>query len=273
MDQFENYRQLAITYAADVGLKVLAAIIFWIVGRWLIGLAGRLLQQAMERQHVDPTLMRYVGSFLNVTLNIILVVAILGYFGVQTTTFAALVAGIGVAIGAAWGGLLGNLAAGIFLFVLRPFKVGDFIGAAGLVGTVREIGLFATTVNTPDNVMTLIGNGKIFSDTIQNFSANAYRRVELKCQLAGSADHVAAMLLLREKLKEVPNVLAEPAPEVDILEFNLVGPVLAVRPYCHNDHYWQVYFDGNKLIREALAAAGFPAPMPAQLTLLQQVSG
>jgi small conductance mechanosensitive channel len=214
--------------------------------------------------------MRYVGSFLTVTLNIVLVVAILGYFGVQTTTFAALVAGIGIAIGAAWGGLLGNLAAGIFLVVLRPFKVGDFISAAGVVGTVKEIGLFATAIDTPDNVMTLLGNGKVFGDTIQNFSANAYRRVELKCQLAGSADHVAAMALLREKLLAVPNVLAAPAPEVEILDFNLVGPVLAVRPFCHNDHYWQVYFDGNRVIRESLAAAGFPAPMPAQVVVVQQ---
>lgn len=270
MEQMDNYRQLAMTYATDIGLKIVGAIVFWIIGRWLIGLAGRLLQQAMSRQKVDPTLMRYVGSFLTVTLNIVLVVAILGYFGVQTTTFAALVAGIGIAIGAAWGGLLGNLAAGIFLVVLRPFKVGDFISAAGVVGTVREIGLFATAIDTPDNVMTLVGNGKVFGDTIQNYSHNAYRRVELKCQLAGSADHVAAMQLLREKLLAVPNVLADPAPEVEILDFNLVGPVLAVRPFCHNDHYWQVYFDGNRVIREALAAAGFPAPMPAQAVIVQQ---
>ena len=103
--------------------------------------------------------------------------------------------------------------------------------AGGTTGTVKEIGLFATTINTPGNVMTLIGNGKIFSDIFQNYTHNPYRRVELKCQLAGGADHVAAMELLRENLAKVPNVLAEPAVEVEILEFNLVGPVLAVRPF------------------------------------------
>jgi small conductance mechanosensitive channel len=118
--------------------------------------------------------------------------------------------------------------------------------------------------------LTIIGNGKIFADTIQNFSANAFRRVDLKCQLAGSADHVAAMRLLREKVAGVPNVMPTPAVDVEILEFNLVGPVLAVRPYCHTDHYWQVYFDGNRVIKEALAAAGFPAPMPAQLVVVNQ---
>ena len=269
MENINKYQQLAVTYITELGTKLLAVILFWLVGRWLIGLVGKMLQQVLEKQKVDPTLMRYLGNFVAVTLNIVLVVAILGYCGIQTTTFAALVAGIGIAIGAAWGGLLSNLAAGIFLVVLHPFKVGDFITAGGITGTITEIGLFVTTFNTPDNVKTMIGNGKIFSDTIQNYTANDYRRVELKCQLAGSADHVAAMLLLREKLAMVPNVLAKPAVEVEILDFTLVGPVLAVRPFCHNDHYWQVYFDGNRTIRESLATAGFPAPMPAQLVMVQ----
>ncbi len=265
----QHYSDILLTYATAAGLKILAAIVLWIAGRWLIGLVGRMLQGAMARQKVDPTLMRYIGSFVAITLNIVLVVAILGYFGVETTSFAALVAGVGVAIGAAWGGLLSNFAAGVFLIILKPFKVGDFVTAGGVTGTIKEIGLFATAMDTPDNVLSLIGNAKIFADTIQNFSHNAYRRVELKCQLAGGADHVAAMELLRAKLAGLPNVLAEPAVEVEILDFNLVGPVLAVRPFCHNDHYWQVYFDGNRTIREALAAAGFPAPMPAQLMITQ----
>jgi small conductance mechanosensitive channel len=269
MENMGQYQQLAITYATEIGTKIIAAIIFWVVGRWLIHLVQRMLQQVLGKQKVDPSLMRYIGNFVGVSLNIVLVVAILGYFGVETTTFAALVAGVGIAIGAAWGGLLSNLAAGAFLLVLRPFKVGDFVTAAGVTGTVSEIGLFVTALITPDNVMTMVGNAKIFSDTIQNYTTNAYRRVELKCQLAGSADHVAAMKILREKLSSVPNVLSKPAVDVEILEFNLVGPVLAVRPYCHNDHYWQVYFDGNRTIREALAAAGFPAPMPAQLVMIQ----
>lgn len=268
MENLGQYQQLVVKYGTEFGTRIVAVILFWLVGRWLIGMVGRMLQAVLEKQKVDPTLMRYIGNFVAVTLNIVLVVAILGYCGIQTTTFAALVAGIGIAIGAAWGGLLSNLAAGIFLVVLHPFKVGDFVTVAGVTGTIKEIGLFVTTINTADNVMTLVGNSKIFGDTIQNFSVNDFRRVELKCQLAGSADHIAAMQLLREKLATVPNVLATPTVEVEILEFTLVGPVLAVRPFCHNDHYWQVYFDGNRTIREALAAAGFPAPMPAQLVMV-----
>jgi small conductance mechanosensitive channel len=125
-------------------------------------------------------------------------------------------------------------------------------------------------LDTPDNVRTMIGNNKVLSDTVQNYSTNPFRRVELKVQLAGAADAVAAMELLRTELLKVNNVLPKPAVDAEILEFTLVGPVLAVRPYCHTDHYWQVYFDSHRVIRKALGDAGFPAPMPAQMVLVQQ---
>src|SRR6185295_13170576 len=147
---------------------------------------------------VDATLQRYIGNIVNVALNIVLVVAILGYFGVETTSFAALIAGMGVAIGAAWAGLLANFAAGAFLIVLRPFKVGDYVKAAGLEGTVKEIGLFATTILTPDNISSFVGNNKIFGDTIQNFSASSYRRVERTAQLAHTVDVQDAVRRLKE---------------------------------------------------------------------------
>lgn len=267
-----RYQDLIVTTATDVGIKILAAIAFWVIGRWLIGMVLSMVRASLEKQKVDPTVLRYLGSVITVTLNVLLVVGILGYFGIQTTTFAALIAAGGVAIGLAWSGLLANFAAGAFLVVLRPMKVGDFVTVAGVTGTVTELGLFTTTVNTPDNVQTIVGNNKIFSDTIQNFTVNPFRRVDLKCQLSGAADHQAAMAVLREKVATIPNVLAEPKVDVEILDFTLVGPVLAVRPYCHNDNYWQVYFDTNKMIREALAEAGFPAPMPAQSVIVTQSS-
>lgn len=267
-----RYQDIFIATATDVGLKILAAIAFWVIGRWLIGLVLNMVRASLERQKVDPTVLRYLGSVITVTLNVLLVVGILGYFGIQTTTFAALIAAAGVAIGMAWSGLLAHFAAGAFLVVLRPMKVGDFVTVGGVTGTVMELGLFATTINTPDNVQTVIGNNKVFSDTIQNFTVNPFRRVDLKCQLAGAADHRTAMALLRDKVAAIPNVLAEPKVDVEILDFTLVGPVLAIRPYCHNDHYWQVYFDTNKVIREALAEAGFPAPMPAQSVVVTQAA-
>src|SRR4051812_39995557 len=184
-------------------------------------------------------------------------------FGVETTTFAALIAAGGIAIGVAWGGLLSNFAAGAFLVFLRPFRVGDFVTAGGVTGTVDAVGLFSTTINTPDNVHTIVGNSKIFGDTIQNFSTNPYRRVDLTVTISNAVDHRHAMTLLKGRLATIPNVLAEPSADVDVLEFTAAGPLLCVRPYCANAHYWQVYFDTNRLIRETFGEAGYPAPMPA----------
>jgi small conductance mechanosensitive channel len=250
----------ALTIITAVGLKILGAVIIWFVGRALIRFGGNLIGRGLARQNVDPTISGYIRSSVGVLLTLALIVALLGFFGVETTTFAALLAAAGVAIGAAWSGLLSNFAAGIFLVILRPFKVGDFVTIGGVTGVVRDIGLFGTTVNTPENVQTIVGNAKVFSDTIQNYSANAYRRVDLAAQLAQGADHDSAIRLLRAALARVPNVLATPAPDVEILQFNLAGPVLAVRPYCKPEDYWQVYFDGNRIIRECLRDAGFPTP-------------
>lgn len=246
--------------AAGVGLQILGALVLYIVGRWLISLVVSAVQRVLTRQKIEPTVLRFAGNALSVALNITLVVAILGYFGVQTTTFAALIAAMGLAIGMAWAGLLANFAAGAFLLVLRPFKVGDFITAAGITGTVHELGLFVTTLDTPDNIRTFVGNNKVFSDSIQNFTANPFRRVELTAQISGAADPRLAIARLTERIAAIPNVVKDPAPQVTILTFSPFGPVLAVRPYCHNDQYWQVYFDANMAIREVLGDSAFPGP-------------
>jgi small conductance mechanosensitive channel len=260
MEFNEVFWRTTLASLTHAGLMVVGAIIILIIGRWLISFAVRLITRNLEKQRVDPTLLRYVGNIVSVILNVALIVAILGYFGVETTSFAAIVAAAGVAIGLAWSGLLANFAAGAFLIVLRPFKAGDFITAGSVTGTVKEIGLFVTTINTLDNVLTIVGNNKIFSDNIQNFSSNPYRRVDLVAQLNHAADHRVAIHILKERLAKIPNVIADPAPDVEILTFNLAGPLLAVRPYCHTDHYWQVYFDTNRMIRESFGEAHFPVP-------------
>jgi small conductance mechanosensitive channel len=253
------------TTATEVAIKIVAAIAFWIIGRWLIGKVIGLMQAGMNRNNVDPTLTKYLGSIVAIALNIALVLGILGYFGIQTTSFAAMLAGAGVAIGAAWSGMLGNFAAGAFMLVLRPFKVGDFVSVGGITGTVHELGLFGTTLITPDNVYTLVGNGKVFGDTVMNYSARPCRRVERTAQLAGSVDALDAIARLKVAVSAIPNVMQSPAPEVNLLDINLVGTVIAVRPYCHTDHYWQVYFDTNEAIVRVAKEAGWPAPTPTQI--------
>jgi len=252
--------QTGLALLTVVAMKVLGAIVIWFVGRWLIQFALKIMGRALDRQSLDRTLVTYMQSALGILLNVVLVVALLGFFGVQTASFAALLVGVGLAIGAAWSGLLANFAAGFFLLVLRPFKTGDYVEVGGVTGTVEAIGLFTTTLNTPGNVVAIVGNAKVFGDTIQNYTRNDYRRVDLTVELSHEVDPSQAIALLKEGITHVPNVLPTPVPTIEIFEFTLAGPRLVVRPFCANEHYWQVYFDTNRMIRTTFGKAGFPAP-------------
>ena len=240
--------------------KLAGAIALWIVGTWLIRMAIRVLRRSFSKASLDPTLIGFLLNILGALLRVVLAVAILGFFGVQTTSFAALLAGAGVAIGAAWSGMLGNFAAGVFLQIFRPVNQGDFVCGGGVTGTVEEVGMFVTTIEAPDNVRHIVPNGKFFGDTIINYSAKPFRRVELIAQLDNSADVGRAIALLKEGLTAVPNQYPGKEADVEILEFSERGPRLAVRPYTHTDHYWQVYFDTNRVIVDVLSRNGFPLP-------------
>src|SRR5262249_6942853 len=200
-----NYQEMMKTLsetALHVAIKVVGAFLLWGIGYWFIKMAIRLVRKAFKKKHVDETLQQYLFSTISVLLNAALIIAILGYLGVETTSFAALLAAGGVAIGVAWSGLLANFAAGVFLLFLRPFKVGDFITAGGVSGTVIELGLFLTLIDTPDQIRTYIGNNKIFSDNIQNFSANRKRRIDLRLQLHYSVDPSKAIEILKQEIDQ-----------------------------------------------------------------------
>jgi small conductance mechanosensitive channel len=256
----EVAEHLAVSYFVPFGLKILGAVALWVVGRMVINAVRRLFRNSLEGRKLEATLVRYADSMLGITLTVLLLLGMLSLFGVDTTSFAGLLAGVGLAIGAAWSGLLSNFAAGVFMVVLRPFKVGDMVTAGGVTGVVHEIGLVATTIDTADNIRTFIGNAKIFGDTIQNYTVNPYRRVELKAQLHHSVDPADAIKKLEAKLATIPHVLKDPAPSVELADFTASGPLLAVRPFCHNNHYWDVYFATNEAIAAVGAAAGYPVP-------------
>jgi len=240
--------------------KLLGAVALWMVGGWLIGIALRLLRRVLNRSSLDSTLIGYLLNILGALLRIVLVVAILGFFGIQTASFAALLAGAGVAIGAAWSGMLGNFAAGVFLQIFRPINKGDYVDAGGVEGTVDEVGMFVTAITSPDNVRNYIGNAKLFGDNIKNYSANPFRRVDLVAQLDNTADVAQAIALLQQGLQLVPNQVVGKTGDVAVLEFSERGPRIAVRPYTHTTNYWQVYFDTNRMIVDVLSKACFPVP-------------
>jgi small conductance mechanosensitive channel len=245
-----NYLETA---GLNIGLKILGALVALVVGRWIIRFVVRLARKALELQVPEPTLNSYIGTLISVLLHIALIVSILGFFGFETTTFAALAAGVGVAIGAAWSGLLSNFAAGVFLVVLRPFKLGDTISAGGVTGIVKEIGMFATRIDTLDNIISYVGNNKIFSDNIQNYSANEYRRIDARLTLPPERSALDVMKRIEANLAKIPNVLTIPAPEIGILEVVREGTTVAVRPFVENKNYQQVLFDTNRMIVELLA--------------------
>ncbi len=256
------------TQGVDFGLKVLGAIAAWFIGRWLIRMLTRVVGAALHRNSkLDPTLTNYLMSILGVVMNILLLLAVLDIFGVKTTSFAALLAGAGLAIGTAWGGLLTHFAAGVFMQVLRPYKVGDTVMLSGVTGQVKELGLFGTTIVTADNVTVLLGNNKVFSDAIHNYSTLPHRRVDMTVKVANSVNVKDAIARIKEAVTAVPNVMKNPAPVVQIQSFTPEGPLLCVRPFAACENYHQVMFDTHDAIAAAFQKAGFPAP---ELPLVQQ---
>jgi len=245
----------------EIAINLAIATVIWFVGRFIIKKVTNFVGFGIERTgRLDATLTRYLVSILSVVLTILLVMFILSRFGIETTSFAALLAGAGLAIGTAWGGLLSHFAAGVFMQILRPFKVGDYVYAGDVEGTVQEIGLFTSTILTIDNVTTIVGNNKIFSDNIKNFSAQDFRRVDCEVLLNHDVNVPQAVAQLKAAVAKIANIKKTPAPDVEVLEFTIEGPIVCVRPYCNNDHYWQVLFDTNKMIADTAEANNWPAP-------------
>lgn len=241
--------------------RILVAILLWTVGRSLVFGAVTLVRKALNLRAIELTVTNYLCSALAVVLNIALVVALLGYFGIETTSFAALFAAAGVAIGAAWSGLLAHFAAGIFLLIFRPFKVGDGICAAGVTGVVREIGLFSTSIETADAVHIVVGNNKMFSENIINYSHNPVRWATVSVEIDGSHDYQAVMALLLDAARAVPKIVQDPAPVVDFGGLK-AGPVLAVSVACHQDNFISVSGTLARQIFDVLKANRIGPPVP-----------
>src|SRR5699024_8961927 len=214
----EKYIDDALLFAQTQGFslvtRLLAALAIWLVGRWLIKGAVGFLRAALLRRAVEPTLVRYGTTVLQILLTVLLVIGLLGYFGIDTAGFAALLAGAGVAIGMAWSGLLQDFAAGVFMLIIRPFNVGDEVVLhGGIHGIVKEIGLFTTTVDqwvTHNDV--IINNGKVFGEKIENLSRNPVRGAEILVQLSHDADIQEMLQRFKDGLARIPGMVDDPAP-------------------------------------------------------------
>lgn len=227
---------------SEYGLKLLAALAVWILGRALIRFGLNLLVGRLAARKVDHTIAGYARNTISVALNIALAVVLMGVLGIETASFAAFIAGAGLAIGAAWSGLLSNFAAGAFLVVLRPFKAGDMVTAAGVTGVVGEVGLFVTAIVGLNNVRNYVGNSKVLGSILRNYDDTPSRRIDLIGAAPRSADVPALLATITDTLKATPGVLLDPSPEVQVVAFDATTLKLVVRPFAKPAEYWPTLF-------------------------------
>lgn len=244
------------------GLKVLGAILVLIVGRIVASSVRKLVHRGSVRANLDATIVPFLSGLAYYVVLAIVFVAALGMVGIQTASLLAVFGAAGLAVGLALQGTLSNFAAGVMLLLFRPFRVGDYIEAAGTAGTVASVGLFVTTLNTPDNVQILVPNSGVWGDTIKNYAANDTRRNDITVGIAYDNDIGKAIEIVRDVLGADARVLEDPAPLIAVAELADSSVNLVVRPWCKKEDYWGLRFDLIRGFKEALEAGGLSIPFP-----------
>ncbi|MDR3118638.1 MAG: mechanosensitive ion channel [Mediterranea sp.] len=252
---------------ATLGIAIIKALIILVIGKILINLISKIVRRLLRKKGIDPSVQSFVGSLINVTLIILLIISVIGVLGIQTTSFAALLASIGVAIGMALSGNLSNFAGGILILLFRPFKVGDFITAQGISGTVVEIQIFHTILNSPDNIRQYIPNGSLSSGVVTNFNVDK-RRVEWIFGVDYGEDYDKVKTVIEKILAKESRLLPDPAPFIALHALDSSSVNIIVRAWVGGSAYWDVYFDMNKEVYATFNAEGINFPFP-QLTVHQ----
>lgn len=247
-----------IPWSINIGL----ALAIFIIGRWVARILTRLVGRLLEKAGTDKMLVGFVTSIVNAVLLLFVVIAALDQLGVDTTSFIALIGAAGLAVGLALQGSLQNFASGVLLIIFRPFKVGDFIEAAGSAGTVQEIGIFSTTLKTGDNRIIIVPNAAIYSGTITNNSAQDTRRIDLVFGIGYDDDIRKAKEILQSILAEDERILKEPAPLVAVAELADSSVNFNVRPWVKASDYWSVRYDVTEKVKLAFDEAGISIPYP-----------
>lgn len=243
-----------------LAFRIAGAIGLWIVGAFAIRALRRMAHTVLTRRTIDPLLARYVESGFNLSLNLLLLLVIFEVFGIETASMAAVLVSASLAIGAALSGLLGNLAAGAFILTMRPFNVGDRLIFDDAVGEVEALGLFVTTLTTDSRARVFIGNGRFLKENLRNRMRGTLIRIDHCVVLPHGLDPSEAIRALDERIRALPKVSREVAPQIGILERTLAGSVLAVRPFCDSRDYLSVYYETTAIIWETFDAAGYPPP-------------
>ena len=266
--RLENAINSLIEQGSHLGWTIIKAILVFIVGRFVIQMINKLVRRILTKRDFDPSVKTFVGSLVNVTLMILLIISVVGALGVQTTSFAALLASAGVAVGMALSGNLSNFAGGLIILLFKPYKVGDYIESQGVGGTVREIQIFHTILLTADNKNIYIPNGSLSSGVVTNIGREPTRRVEWTFGVDYGSDYEQVKRVIESVLAQDARILNDPAPFIALSALADSSVNVVVRAWVKSPDYWGVFFDTNKAIYATFNAEGIGFPFP-QLTVHQ----
>lgn len=267
-EQIETALRSILEHGAQLGYTLIKALIVFLVGRLAINLLNKLITKILNKRDIDPSIKTFVGSLVNVCLTILLIISVVGALGVQTTSFAALLASAGVAVGMALSGNLSNFAGGLIILLFKPYKVGDYIEAQGIGGTVQGVQMFHTILKTVDNKMIFIPNGSLSSGVVINFSKQPTRRVDWTFGVEYGSDYARVKTVIEQVLAKDSRILPDPAPFIAMSALADSSVNLTVRVWVKSEDYWNVFFDINQEIYATFNREGINFPFP-QLTVHQ----
>ncbi|SFR31201.1 small conductance mechanosensitive channel [Robiginitalea myxolifaciens] len=267
MEQAQIWYDKIAEFVIDYGPKLIGAILVFIVGSWVIKKIMGALRKVMNKSNYDESLQRFLLNLLNWTLKVVLILVVVGQLGVDITTFAAVIAAAGLAVGLALQGSLSNFAGGVLIMIFKPYKIGDLIEAQGVLGVVKQIEIFTTKLSTPESKLAIVPNGAMANGNIINYTAQGKIRVDTVIGIGYDEDIQKAKEVLLEVLTSNPKVLKDPAPSVNVLELADSSVNFAVRPYATPDDYWDVYFATYEGCKLALDKAGIEIPYPHEVQI------
>ena len=271
VEQIQSLAEKLTEWLTLYGLKVLAAIAIFVFGRWVAMILRNLLRRMMQKSHLEETLISFACSLCYNILIVFIIVAALGQLGIQTASFVAVLGAAGLAVGLALQGSLSNFAAGLLMVIFKPFKVDDYIEAAGTGGIVEAIGIFSTELRAIDGKKIIVPNSKITADIITNYSAKPTRRLNIIVAVSHSEDLDKVRMVLEKILQEESRLLSDPAPMIVVTELGRDSITFAIRPWVKTSDYWNVLFSLNEKIKKTFDAEGISIPLPQQAVHLYPV--
>lgn len=257
-----QYLDQAVEVAMLYGPKLLFAVITLLVGLWVIRIIMSGFRRAMQRSKLEASLEKFLASLVSIILKVLLFISVISMLGVETTSFIAILGAAGLAVGLALQGSLANFAGGVLILLFKPYKVGDFVDAQGVMGTVREIQVFNTVLKTPDNKTIIVPNGAISNGIITNFSTEETRRVDMTFGIGYSDDIDKAKSVLNKLIEDEARILDDPAPVVVLSELGDSSVNFTVRAWCNAGDYWGIYFDMQERVKKAFDENGISIPFP-----------